>query len=120
MTRVSLPPAQLEMEEFVVSTWPLLKPFFHPLHVPGEEGQPPAETDSAPQQQQQQQETEEEEELAEGEELTAEELAAAEVDAGDLVTPGTGTVEELDRHEGIRGGTGQTQDEQGRNWTGTR
>ncbi|XP_043197000.1 glucosidase 2 subunit beta-like [Amphibalanus amphitrite] len=38
-------------------------------------------------------------EVAEGEELTEEELAAGEVDAGDLVTPGAGTVQELDRDE---------------------
>ncbi|KAF0305866.1 Glucosidase 2 subunit beta [Amphibalanus amphitrite] len=82
---------ELEMEEFVVSTWPLLKPFFHPLHVPEEGGQPTGAPAAAPDQQQQ--------EVAEGEELTEEELAAGEVDAGDLVTPGAGTVQELDRDE---------------------
>ena len=69
------------MEEFVVSTWPLLKPFFHPAHVPEE----PAAGAAEPEQEQDPHE-----------ELTAEE---AELAADDLVTPGTGTVEELDTEE---------------------
>ena len=62
------------MDEFVVSTWPLLKPFFHPTHEPA--ATPAPAQDQEPQ-----------------------ELAAGEADPADLVTPGTGAAEEADREQ---------------------
>ena len=77
------------MDEFVVSTWPLLKPFFHPTHEPAEGVDQPAAT-PAPAQDQEPQEQEE---------LTEEELAAGEVDPADLVTPAPVTREEPEGDE---------------------